>query len=314
MKKDFLQKRSGLFLAAVFCNTLWGSAAPCIKWGYQLFAIPARDVMSQILFAGVRFTLAGVLALLLGSLPERRLLRPGKGSGKMILVLALVQTVIQYTLYYIGLGSATGFQTSIINPSSTFFAILFAALLFRQEKLTLRKLLGCVVGFAGVIAINLQNAAGGGGFRLTGEGFILLSAMSYAMSSVLIKGYSRWENPVTLSAYQFLLGGGIMLAAGLLGGGRLAPLRPSAWLLMLYLSFISAAAYSLNSMLLQRHPVSRVAIFSFINPVVGVVLSALLLGEGKLLDPLRCGIALLLVSLGVWIVNGKRTEIAKQTT
>lgn len=304
-RRDFLTTGAGLFSAALLCNLLWGSAAPCIKLGYRLFAIDAADSMSQILFAGLRFTLAGVLALLMGSLSRRRFLRPQRSSWGMILILALVQTVIQYVFYYIGLGTATGFQTSVINPSSTFFAILFAALLFRQEKLSGRKLLGCAVGFAGVVLINLRNAAGSGGFRLTGEGFILISAMSYAMSSVLIKGFSLREDPVTLSGYQFLLGGGVMIAVGLLGGGRAAPPQSSAWLLMVYLSFVSAAAYSVNSLLLQRHPVSRVSIFSFINPIVGVLLSALLLGEGKLLDPLLAAAALALVSLGIWIVNGR---------
>ena len=77
----------------------------------------------------------------------------------------------------------------------------------------------------------------------------------------------------------------------------------AAWALMAYLGFVSAAAYTLWSLLLQRHPVSRIMVFSFLNPVFGVFLSALLLDEGKILDLPRCLLAMALVCLGVWIVN-----------
>ena len=94
-----------------------------------------------------------------------------------------------------------------------------------------------------------------------------------------------------------------MTAAALLGGGKLRAVDARAWPLMLYLGFLSAVAYTLWSLLLQRHPVSRIMVFSFLNPVFGVVLSALLLGEGEILNIPRCALAMVLVCLGVWIVN-----------
>ena len=304
-KTDFLDTRAGVILAAIGCNLLWGSAAPCIKLGYRLFSIGAADSMSQILFAGVRFTLAGLLTVIMGSLLRRRALLPKRGSGGMILLLALLQTVIQYTFFYLGLGRAPGFKGSISTPSSVFFAVLLASLVFRQEKLTPRKLLGCVLGFAGIVIINLNQAGGDKGFRFTGEGFLLLAAFSYACSTVFIRRFSQREDPVVLSGWQFTLGGSLMIAAALLFGGRLQPQMGAAWLLMGYLGFLSAAAYTLWSLLLQRHPVSRIMVFSFFNPVFGVFLSALLLGEGKELDLPRCLLALVLVCLGTLIVNSK---------
>ncbi len=308
-KTDFLSTAAGVVTAAVLANLLWGSAAPCIKLGYRFFGVASADVMSHILFAGIRFTLAGVLTVLFGSLLRRCALLPQKGSGGMILSLALVQTVIQYVLFYIGLSHAPGFKGSITSPTSTFFALLFAALLFRQEKLSARKLLGCLIGFAGVVLVSLGGAIDGG-FRFIGEGFLILAAASYGLSSVLIKRFSAREDPVVLSGWQFMLGGALMTLAALCGGGRLHAVASGAWPLMLYLGSLSAVAYTLWSLLLQRHPVSRIMVFSFLNPVFGVVLSALLLGEGKVLDLPRCLLAILLVCLGVWIVNrpGKLSE------
>ena len=96
-----------------------------------------------------------------------------------------------------------------------------------------------------------------------------------------------------------------MTLTGFLCGGRLAPVTASAWLLLGYLVFLSAAAYTIWSLLLQRYPVSAITVFGFANPVFGVLLSALILGEGELLNWLHCIAALALVSAGIWIVNGR---------
>ena len=312
-KTRFLDTDLGVFAAAIFANLLWGSASPCIKLGYRLFQIPSDAVMSQILFAGIRFTLAGILSVMLGSLMEHRVLRTRKSSAGMLL--ALTQTILQYTFFYMGLSKAPGYKGAVISPSSVFFAVLLATLVLRQEKLTVRKLLGCLVGFAGVLLISVQTSEDAGGFRWDGEGFLLLAAFSYACATVLLKRFSVRENPVALSGYQFILGGSAMGLAGILAGGRLQAVSPKAWLLMLYLGLLSAVAYTLWSLLLQRHPVSHVTVYNFSNPVFGVLISALLLGEGRQLDLLRCLLALLMVSLGIWIVNGfpKEAKSLKQS-
>ena len=198
-KSSFLDTGLGVFLAAILANLLWGSASPCIKLGYQLFQISSDAVMSQVFFAGIRFTLAGLLTVVLGSLMEHRALLPRKGSAGMLLALAFTQTIAQYTFFYMGLSKAPGYKGSVISPSSVFFAVLLASLVLHQEKLTVRKLFGCVVGFAGVILVSLQSSGDAGGFRWDGEGFLLLAAFSYACSTVLIKRFSQLENPVTLS-------------------------------------------------------------------------------------------------------------------
>ena len=140
--------------------------------------------------------------MLLGSLVEHRALLPRKGSEGMLLALAFAQTIAQYTFFYMGLSKAPGYKGSVISPSSVFFAVLLASLVLHQEKLTLRKIIGCVVGFAGVILVSLQSSGDAGGFRWDGEGFLLLAAFSYACSTVLIKRFSQRENPVTLSGWS----------------------------------------------------------------------------------------------------------------
>ena len=306
-QKNTLTESWVVCLLAMVCCLLWGSAFPCIKIGYRLFSIPADSTGSQILFAGYRFTLAGILALLIGSFLNRRFLIPKRTSWGMVIRLGLVQTVLQYLLFYIGLANTTGVKSSIIEASNVFLAILCACLITRTEKLNASKISGCVLGFAGVVLINLNGSGFEGGLRLSGEGAIFGSAAAYAVSSVMIKSYSFRENQVTLSGWQFLFGGLVLIVAGLGMGGEITGFTPASTSLLLYLSLVSAVAYSLWGTLLKYNPVAKVSVYGFMNPVCGVLLSALLLGESSQAFGPAGFIALLLVCAGIYIVNRSNT-------
>lgn len=301
-KEQWMQKTIVVWLGALLCCALWGSAFPCIKIGYRMFDIAAEDVAAQILFAGCRFTLAGILAILIGSAASRTILLPKRESWGRVLRLCMMQTVVQYLFFYVGLANTTGVKASIVGGMNVFIAILVASLLFRQEMLTSRKIAGCIVGFAGVVLVNLGGSGVDLSFRLTGEGFIFLSAIAYAFSSVFLKRYSEKDNPVTLSGWQFFIGGVIMMVCGLIGGGRLTVLSKSGVAMLIYMALISAVAYSLWGILLKYNPVSKVAVFGFMNPVFGVILSALLLGESDNLSVMSAA-ALVLVCVGIYVVN-----------
>ena len=154
-QKNFLSNPVVVLFGALICCALWGSAFPCIKIGYKMMHIASSDTASQILYAGCRFTLAGILAVFLGSLTQRQFLLPTKASLPHILELSLLQTILQYLFFYIGLAHTTGVKASIIEAVSTFVAIFVAGFLFHQEKVTARKMLGCLVGFAGVVLVNV---------------------------------------------------------------------------------------------------------------------------------------------------------------
>lgn len=310
-KKDFLQNTWVVCVLALVCTFLWGSASPCIKLGYALFQIPSGETWTQVLFAGTRFILAGVLTILIGSALSRKMLMPAKTSIPSIVKLGLFQTILQYIFFYIGLAHNSGVKASIINGSNTFFVILLAGLIFHQEKLSFKKIAGCVIGFAGVIVVSMNGKSIDMDLSLMGDGSLFLCAISYAISSCLMKNYSKNDNPVMLSGYQFIFGGIVMVVLGFIMGGRITHISVSAILMLFYLACISAVAYSLWGILLKHNPVSKVAIFGFTNPVFGVLLSAWWLGEGSSELGINALIALILVSLGILVVNhrGKNVEV-----
>ena len=292
-------------LTAVFCCVLWGSASPAIKIAYELFRIGPDDTASRIMLAGARFMIAGCMTILFGSILAGKILLPKNGSWKNVAILSLFQTVGQYYFFFMALAHTSGVRGSIINASGNFIAILFAVFIFRFEKMTLKKLLGCLIGFAGVVLImgGFGTLLAGGSVTLAGEGAMLAADFFYAGSGCLIKIFSKDENPVTLSGYQFLIGGIELLAIGALMGGNLTFYSTGCVLNLVYMGFISAGAYTLWGVLLKYNPVSRVSILGFINPVMGVLLSALFLGEGREAFSVTGLFALLLVSAGIIIVN-----------
>lgn len=285
---------------ALFCCLLWGSATPFIKIGYGL-VFTEQTVPSTILFAGMRFFFAGILTVIIFSIARRRFLYPKLQNFGRVGLVSVFQTILQYIFFYIGLANTSGVKGTILTGSSTFFAILISSVFFRQEKLTVKKIVACVLGLSGIVLINLQGLTFTMNFL--GDGFAILSAVSLGVSSVLIKKFSKHEDPVIISGYQFIVGGAFMILIGLIFGGKVDLTNPKGVLVLIYLSFLSAIAYSLWGILLKYNPVSKVSIFSFTTPIFGVLLTKLMITESANVSAVNMILALMLVCGGILILN-----------
>lgn len=301
-KKSILENPKMVMPSAMLCCLLWGSAFPLVKIGFSWLNISSEDIPTEILYAGLRFTLAGVIAIIITSLISGKFLRPTVKSLPKVFSLSMFQTILQYLFFYIGLSNTSGVKASVIEAMNVFVALIVSCLIFRMEKFTAAKIIGSIIGFAGVVIINVSKGDLAGGLTLKGEGFILISTVAYAFSSVLMKHWSGEENPMMMSAWQFLLGGIVMSILGFALGGRISGFDLKSVLLLIYLASLSAIAYSLWASLLKYYPVSRIAVYGFMNPVFGFILSAFLLGESEAFG-LKSIAALVLVCLGIYIVN-----------
>lgn len=299
----FFTNRIVIAIGAILCCALWGSATPFIKTGYLLM-LPIKDTASTILFAGIRFTFAGILTILIYSIARRKFLFPKMENMGKIATVSAFQTVIQYIFFYIGLANTSGVKGTVLSGSSAFFALLVASLIFKQEKLTYKKIIACLFGFAGIVFVNLNGLDFTMNF--TGDCFVLFSTISYAVSSVLVKKYSKDEDPVVISGYQFFMGGIVMIVVGLILGGKVIVDSTKAFTVLTYLSFLSAVAYSLWGVLLKYNPVSKVTIYNFTTPVFGVILSAVMLTENSMVTPLNLIITLALICTGIIMLNYKK--------
>ena len=141
-----------------------------------------------------------------------------------------------------------------------------------------------------------------------GDCFVIFSAISLAFSSVLMKIYSKEENPVVLSGYQFILGGAVMIILGLAFGGTITFESLKGVGILTYLAFLSAVAYALWGILLKYNPVSKVTVFSFMTPVFGVILSNIMLTESGNVSVLNVPVALALICVGIFTLNYQKNR------
>lgn len=298
---EFFTRRSVLFLCATLCTLLWGSSYPAIKRGYAMLDIARNDIPAQMLFAGYRFFLAGLFLLVLAKLMSKSIAIPRGTQLRQIAILGLTQTTIQYVFFYVGLAYATGVKASIMNATGTFFSVLLAHFIYHNDRLTHRKVLGCAVGFFGVLVVNFNGSLLDLDFALNGEGFIVIAAFILAAASIYGKRISQHMDVMLMTAWQLSLGGLALMVLGWSTGGALGSFDWQSALLLIYLALLSSAAFALWGTLLKYNPVGMVTIFNFLVPVFGVLLSALFLGETML--EWKYLIALVLVCTGIFLVT-----------
>ena len=310
---SFFTKNYIVCICAIFCCLLWGSAFPCVKIGYKLFAVDTDNGPSRIQSAGTRFSLSGILVIIFGCITQRKFLLPKVKNLWRVGLVSIFQTSLQYTFFYIGLAHTAGVKASVLNGLGVFFTIILACFIFRTEKFNIVKLIGCILGFGAVILINL-NGSFSFEFTLLGEGFVIFSGLSAAVSAGLVKIFSKCENTTALCGYQFLFGGVILVIIGLSFGGTFHAVSAGSIFMLLYLAFLSACAFTLQGFLLKYNPVSKIAVFKSTNPLFGAVFSAIILGESDQLLSYFTLIAIVLVCLGIFIINKfgeKRLKIEK---
>ena len=301
MNAKFFQNKIILSLTALFCCALWGISTPIVKIGYAY--LDAEHVPSLLLWVGIQFVLAGILTLSFSSASAKKLALPKRKSIKGVLIISFFQTVLQYTLLYIGLSNTSSVKGAILKSTDVFFVALLTSCVFRFEKLTLRKLIACIMGFAGIVIMNLDGLSLN--FNLQGDGVVLLAIFFYSFSVALTGRFTQDEDPVVLCGYQMAFGGVVVLLFGALFGGSLDFIGMLP--ILLILALIYAASYSLWTVLLKNNPASRVIIYSFTTPIFGVIFSSFMLTEqsGVALTSLLSALVLVCVGILIWGKSGK---------
>ena len=289
-------------LLAIFCNVLWGCAFPFIKMGYRLFEIDPSNTASIFCFAGVRFMLGSTLL-------QSRM--PTFPKGKVFAeccVLGLWQTTTQYAFYYIAVAMLTGAFGGILNSTQSFLGVIFAHFIYgNADRMTPAKTLGCAVGFAGVLIGTIGNHGSG---SPAGVAYMLIASVIFALAGPWNKAVTQKVDSFTVSCLNLGVGGAALLVIGLVLGGSLHPQSFGAVPVLLFLAFISGAGYVIWALLMKNNPVSRIAVFGLIIPIMNVLLSAILNGEP--LFEWQYLAALVLVCGGIYLVNrpaaGKKKE------
>ncbi|PJN66428.1 hypothetical protein PAEAM_00710 [Paenibacillus sp. GM1FR] len=294
-----------VMLVASLCCLLWGSAYPSIKLGYIAFNILPEDIASKYVFAGYRFTLAGMLLLLLSRIVRKQKLQLTKPQWTGLIMLGILQTGLQYMFFYVGVANTTGVKGSIMNATTTFFSVVLAHFIYKNDKLSRNKIVGCLLGFVGVIIVNFHTDLLAFSFSFTGEGFVIIAALVFSVTALYAKRLTATIDVLIITGVSLFVGGLVLTLLGLSLGGRVTHFTLESTSNLIYLALLSSVAFCLWNMLLKYNKVGRVSVYNFLIPVFGALLSALFLGETIL--ELKNLAALLFVSVGIYLVNRVRS-------
>ena len=288
------------YLAAL-CAIGWSLAYPLIKSGYQVFNI-GSDLGSKILFGGIRFAFAGLFVLLFGAAAKKDLKIKNPKKLGWILLFGLVNTCLHYTFAYIGLSNLPSSRSTILDSMGGFFLIILSGIIYKEDKISPKKLLGCLFGFFGIVLINIAPASElFAGISFKGDGFILINACFAALGGILTRVVSEKTNMTAATGFGMFFGGLIMVACAFAFGIKTKwSITAKGICILIILILISAVCFEIYNLLIANHPISKVAIFNALIPILGVMFSSVLLGEPFKWQYLAAGLS---VALGIAIIN-----------
>lgn len=312
-KKKFYTSRLNIVLLATLCCALWGSAFPAIKVSYEMFSVAAGDIPSKLILAGYRFSLAGIIVLIFQVFAKKNVFKYSvKDFGEMT-IFGVCQTALQYTFFYVGMAYASGVSGSIVNGTGTFFSIIIAHFVYKNDKLNFNKALGCIIGFLGVVIVNLNGGTlADTGFSFMGEGLVILAALSSSAAGIYGKKITQNKDASVATGYQLFIGGVILIVSGFIFGGHLTGFTFKSTALLVYMALLSSVAFAVWSELMKYNKVGTIAMFNFLIPVFGTLLSAIILGEN--IFDIKILIALILVCTGIFLVyrvKGEKVEVSE---
>lgn len=289
----------------IIVMALWGSIFPCVKLGYAALSIASTAVPDIIMFAGVRFVLCGGVVTAIALLKRDKLSIPKVKSFTAIVFIGLFSIVLHYICTYIGLSVTDGSKTAIIKQLGSLLYVCFAFLFIKSEKYSIYKILGAIIGFLGIVAINVSSV--GVNFAL-GDFLIIGASICTVIAGILTKNIAGNNSPFWITGISQFVGGAILVILSLALGGKALIFNLEGTLIFTYICCASTVGYLLWNYVLKTSDLSNLFIIKFVEPLFACVFSAILLGEDFF--KIQYLVAFVLISLG--IVLGNKGEVKEK--
>ena len=298
--KDKLNNAKTIFLA-LLVMALWGSLFPCVKIGYGAFSINGTNISSVLMFAGTRFTLCGFIISVIALWKKDKIEKPKMKSIGIILLIGVFSIILHYAFTYIGLTSTDSSKTALIKQLGSLLYVCFAFLFFKNEMFSVWKIVGVIVGFLGIIAINFN--PNGISFS-SGDVLIILASVCTVVSGILTKKIAGNNSPFWITGISQLSGGIVLILVALIMGADMLTFNWYSLGVFAYICTASMIGYVLWNYILKTSDLSNMYIIKFAEPLFACVFGAILLHEN--IFQWQYLIAFVLISIG--IIFGNKTK------
>ena len=264
------------FFLIIICCTLWGSAFAGAKIGFQY--------CSPIMLSGLRFTLAGLLLL-----PVLLMGKPSFGllfiHWRYMLLFGFIQTFLQYGIFFVGLNKVPGAVAAIIVGAGPIFITILAHFSMKDDKFTTKKIISSILGFSGIIfiALNKEGISAISNDFYYGIALLIISNIIGASTNIIVKKQQHLKvSPIALTSFANFSGGIMLLITALIFEPITLDTPPvEFYFALIWLAIIPAAGFSIWYYLLEQDgvKVSELNIWKFIIPIVGSILSWIMLKD-----------------------------------
>ncbi|HCY84141.1 MAG TPA: EamA family transporter [Desulfobacteraceae bacterium] len=276
----------------------------CASWGLNQVAIKVGiEGVSPVFQAGLRSCGSGILVWLWMAVRRRPVLERDGTLWWGLFAGALF--AVEFILIYWGLEFTSASRSVIFLNTSPFVVALGAHAFIKTETLSRRQVLGLFLAFLGIFAAFHESFSLPTREMVLGDTMLLCAAVAWGSVTVVIKASPLTRiSPSKVLLYQLGISAPILMAASvLLGEPGITGLTPIVTLSLVYqIVWVAFITYVAWFWLIRKYPVSRIAPFTFLSPLFGVMAGALLLDEPVTIF-LVC--ALVLVASGIYLVNRK---------
>ncbi len=256
-------------ILAVFACFLWSTAFVGIKIG-----LPYTTPLN---FAGQRFMLAGIITLIFAG-NYRANFRSLKSHFFVVVKVGFLQTFLLYLLFYLGLNRISGALGAVVTGFTPLWAIVLAHFFMANDRITPSKAISFVLGVIGIITVAVSSGNGLGTVDLFGVSCMIGSSLVSAISAIVVAKDNRTVPAIPLNGAQLFVGGTLLLLVSFATETVSVIPDPRYFGALLYLSILSATAYSIWFHLLHsKVKISFLNLWKFIIPVFGAILSWLIL-------------------------------------
>jgi len=261
---------------ALVVMALWGSLFPMVKIGYAALEINAGSVPDILMFASFRFLICGTLVSAFSYFRKEKIGQPTCKSILNIMLMGMFSIVLHYAFTYIGLSTIDSSKTALIKQLGVLVYVCFSFMFLKDETYSVMKILGAIVGFSGILAINYNSA---GIVFSKGDILIIGASVCTVVANIISKKSVEGSSPFWITGISQLFGGLILFITASALGAETLQFNSKAVLVFIYICGASVVSYTLWYYILKNNSLSKMFIIKFAEPLFACVFGAILLGE-----------------------------------
>ena len=269
-----------IIFLCILVMAIWGSLYAVVKLEFIKFDFNVKEnTFDIILFAGLRFLISGLILFIFSLIIFRKqkpLENIFKNKNKIIgvFLVSLFAFTLHYAFMYLGLTTVDSGKTALIKQGGVFIFICISFLFFKEDKFSIFKIIGAILGFASVVVVNF-NSLSDFEFGID-KLYLIFTSFCLVAANVSYKKLSGDSNPLIFTSLAMLIGGALLTIVGFSFGGKIPAFNMSSLLVFVYIIVGTMVSYAIWYSLVNQSDLSKLFIIKMLEPLFAVLVSIMI--------------------------------------